>query len=73
MVKPTKLYWKEAKHVLRYLRGTTRVGLRYRRVEGVKLQGFTGVDWAGSLSDKKRTLGGIFGIASTVVSWYSRK
>lgn len=23
MVKPTRLYWKETKHVLRYLRGTT--------------------------------------------------
>ncbi len=23
MVKPTKLYWKETKHVLRYLKGTT--------------------------------------------------
>ena len=27
MVKPTKLYWKETKHVLRYLKGTTQFGL----------------------------------------------
>eukprot|EP00253_Pinus_taeda_P002729 PITA_02729 len=30
MVRPTKLYWKVAKHVLRYLRGTTQFGLWYR-------------------------------------------
>jgi len=27
MVRPTKLYWKATKHVLRYLRGTTQYGL----------------------------------------------
>ena len=26
MVRPTKLYWKEEKHVLRYLRGITQFG-----------------------------------------------
>lgn len=38
MVKPTKLYWKEIKHVLRYLRGTTKYRLWYRRKKGVKLK-----------------------------------
>eukprot|EP00253_Pinus_taeda_P010842 PITA_10842 len=73
MVRLTKLYWNAVKHVLRYLRGTTQYGLWYRRIEGVKLQGFTDVDWAWSPSDKKITLGGIFSIGSTTVSWYNRK
>ena len=30
MVKPTKLFWKAGKHVLRYLRGTSEYGLWYR-------------------------------------------
>ena len=29
MVKPTKLFWKAGKHVLRYLRGTIEYGLWY--------------------------------------------
>eukprot|EP00253_Pinus_taeda_P029149 PITA_29149 len=37
MVQPTKLFWRAAKHVLRYLRGTSQYGLWYRRIEGVKL------------------------------------
>eukprot|EP00253_Pinus_taeda_P002362 PITA_02362 len=73
MVQPTKLFWKAAKHVLRYLRGTSQYGLWYKRTEGVKLQGFTDADWAGSPSDQKSTLGGIFNLGSAAVSWYSRK
>ena len=73
MVQPTKMFWKVAKHVLRYLRGTSQYGLWYRRTEGVKLQGFTDADWAGSPSDRKSTSGGIFNLGSAAVSWYSRK
>eukprot|EP00253_Pinus_taeda_P035597 PITA_35597 len=73
MVQPTKLFWKAAKHVLRYLRGTSQYGLWYRRSEGVKLQGFTDADWAGSPSDQKSTSGGIFSLGLAAVSWYIRK
>eukprot|EP00253_Pinus_taeda_P004814 PITA_04814 len=73
MVQPTKLFWKAAKHVLRYLRGTSQCGLWYIQREGVKLQGFTDADWARSPSDWKSTSGGIFNFGSAAVSWYSRK
>ena len=73
MVKPTKLYWKAGKHVLRYLRGTSGYGLWYRQLDEVKLCGFTDADWVGSPKDRKSTSGGIFSIGSTGVSWYSRK
>eukprot|EP00253_Pinus_taeda_P026325 PITA_26325 len=73
MVQPTKLFWKVTKHVLRYLRGTTQYGLWYKRTEGVKLQGLTDADWAGSPSNRKRTSKGIFNLGSAAVSWYSRK
>eukprot|EP00253_Pinus_taeda_P025903 PITA_25903 len=73
MVQPTKMFWKAAKHVLRYLKGTSQYGLWYRRTEGVKLQGFTNADWAGSPSNWKSTSGGIFNLGSAAVSWYSKK
>eukprot|EP00253_Pinus_taeda_P011156 PITA_11156 len=73
MVQPTKLFWKVAKHVLRYLRGTTQYGLWYKWTEGVKLQGFTDVGWAGSPSNRKTISRGIFNLGSAVVSWYSWK
>ena len=58
MVRPTKLFWKVGKHVLRYLRGTSEYGIWCRRTDGVKLHGFTDADWAGSPSEKKSTSGG---------------
>jgi len=73
MVMPTKRYWKVTKDVLRYLRGTSKYGLWYIRTKGVKLQGFTDADWAGSPSGQKRTLGRIFSVGPTTLSWYSRK
>ena len=73
MVKPTNLFWKAGKHVLRYLRGTSEYGLWYKQMDEVKLHGFTDVDWAGSPTDRKSTSGGIFSIGSMTVSWYSRK
>jgi hypothetical protein len=73
MVKPTKLFWKAGKHVLRYLRSTFEYGLWYRQTDEVKLHGFTYADWAGNPMDKKSTSGGIFSIRFTTVSWYNRK
>eukprot|EP00253_Pinus_taeda_P002671 PITA_02671 len=73
MVKPTKIFWKAGKHVLRYLRGTLGYGLWYIQEDEVKLCGFTDANWAGSPIDKKSTFGGIFSIGSTTVSWYNRK
>ena len=73
MVKPTKLFWKAGKHVLRYLRGTSKYGLWYKHMDEVKLHGFTDADWAGSPTNRKNTSGGVFSIGSTIVSWYSKK
>ena len=73
MVNPTKLFWKEGKHVLKYLTGTFKYGLWYRQTDEVKLHGFTDADWAGSPTDRKSTSRGIFSIWSIAVSWYSTK
>ena len=73
MVKPTKIFWKVGKHVLRYLWGTSEYGLWCKRMDGVKLHGFKDVDWARSPSYRKTTSGGIFSIRSIGVSWYIRK
>eukprot|EP00253_Pinus_taeda_P025095 PITA_25095 len=73
MVKPTKLFWKVGKNVLRYLKGTSGHGLWYRQEDEVKLCDFMDADWVGSRTDRKSTFGGIFSIGSTRVSWYSRK
>ena len=42
-----------AKHVLRYLRGSSDLGLVYCRGEDSVLLGFCDADWAGDLEDQK--------------------
>ena len=73
MVRRTKLFWRGAKHVLQYLKGTTQFGLWYKQTKGVKLCGFTDAYWVGIPSNRKSTSGGIFSVGSTIISWYNRK
>jgi hypothetical protein len=72
MVEPKRAHW-TTENILRYLRGTIEYGLRYAQGDGVKLMGYTNVDWAGNAVDKKSTLGCCFSLGSGVVSWLSRK
>jgi hypothetical protein len=53
--------------------GTIDYGLDYVCGDGVRLAGFTDLDWAGSVSDKKSTSGFCFGLGSAIVLWLSRK
>ena len=73
MVESRQVHWVAAKHVLRYLHGTIGYGLRYTSGEGVKLEGFTDSDWAGSAVDRKSTSGCCFSLGSAMVSWFSKK
>jgi hypothetical protein len=68
MVEPRRVHWVEAKHVLKYLRGTVDFGLDYVRRDGVRLIGYTDSDWARCVVDRKSTSGCCFGLGSTVVS-----
>jgi hypothetical protein len=67
------LHWVDAKHVLRYLRGTVGYGLRYASSIDMRLQGYVDSDWAGSTVDRKSTSGCCFSLGSAMVSWCSRK
>lgn len=73
MFQPSKLHRKVTKHVLRYLIGTKKIGLWYKNIDGVKLQGLKNEDWAHSPSDRKRTLGVVFSVGSITVSRYNKK
>jgi hypothetical protein len=55
MVEPKRVHLVVAKHVMRYLKGTLDCGLNYNDDHDFRLSGYTDSDWAGSVSDKKRT------------------
>jgi hypothetical protein len=73
MVEPKCVHWVAAKHVLRYLHGTVEFGLSYIQGDGVKLMGYSDVDWVGSSVDRKNTSGCCFSLGSGAISWFSWK
>jgi hypothetical protein len=73
LVEPRHVHLVAAKHVMRYLKGTIDCGLSYNGDHDFTLSGYTDVDCAGSVSDKKITSGCCFSLGSTMISWQSRK
>ena len=73
MVDARRVHWITTKHVLRYPRGTVEYRLLYEHSGGVRLAGFTDVEWAGCGEDRKSTLGCCFNVGSGIIFWFSRK
>ena len=70
---PTLRHWNGVKHLLRYLRGTSDIGLFYSKVPKPELLGYTD---AGYLSDPHKArsqLGYVFTCGDIAVSWRSVK
>lgn len=57
MSSPTMSHWSAAKKILRYLKGTTELGIFYKKGEGIsKLLAFTDSGYAGDLDDRSQIL-----------------
>ena len=72
MAKPHHIHWIGAKNLMRYLQGIITHGLRYTIID-VRLHGYSNVDWAGSVVDRKSTSGCYFSLGPASISWMSRK
>ena len=70
---PTEGHWAAVKRILRYLKGTSSFGLHLTRDFFLSLHGFTDVDWAGNIDDRKSTGGYIVFLGTTPISWKSGK
>ncbi len=70
---PNKQHWTAVKRIMRYLKGTLHFGLLYSKGSSRECIGYSDVDWAGDLDDRKSTSGYIFQISGAAVSWRSKK
>lgn len=72
---PSPQHMKAAKHILRYLRGTShlRLCLGHDDTRGDKLVGYTDADFAGDPNDSLSTSGWVFYLGHGAVCWSSRK
>jgi len=68
---PEQDHMRAAKGVLRYLRGTTRLGVMYGGKEA--LQGYADADWAGDIDGRRSTTGFIFPLSGGPISWASKR
>ena len=68
-------HWMAGKRVLRYLRGTRELGIKYgamARGDSTRLEGYCDADWAGDVDTRRSTTAYIFMIAGGAVSWASK-
>ena len=56
------------KRIIRYINGTPDYGLWYSKDSNACLAGYSDVDWAGSVNDRKSTSGGCFYHDNNLVS-----
>ena len=61
------------KRILRYLKGTSNLGLLYREDTPAEITGYSDADWASDVGDRKSTSGYVFLLGGTAISWRSGK
>lgn len=71
MANPSSLHWEALKWILRYLRGSFSLCLKFQAQGGVvdSLQGYVDSDFAGSLDTRKPITEYIFTLYGTAMSW----
>jgi len=73
MHKPTEEHWKLVKRILRYLSGTSNIGLLMHHQSPAHLHAFLDADWGGNKDDFSSTSAYILYLGRNPVSWSSKK
>jgi len=70
---PKESHFKAAKRILKYLKGTTNVGLWYPSDSNINLSGFSDSDYVGCKLHRKSRSGTCHLLGSSLISWNSKK
>ena len=73
MHKPCEGHWSAVKRVLRYLKGTQGIEIKYSKVDDFKLIGYLDSNFDGDKETIVSTFGYIMSLGSEAVSWRSHK
>jgi hypothetical protein len=63
----------EIKRILRYLKGTKKIGLWYPKRKYLTLVSYIDADWAGCINDRRSTSGATFYFGECVISCLRNK
>jgi len=69
---PGKAHWKAAKHALRYLIGTTSLGITYTK-SSKPLHAYVDSDWGGNIDNRRSCTGLILILAQGPISWKAKQ
>jgi hypothetical protein len=61
------------KHVMRYLKGTKQMGIKYDGTVSFNFHGYSDSDWAEDRATRRSTSGNVFLMAGGAISWASKR
>jgi histone deacetylase 1/2 len=70
---PTTVHWTAVKRILRYVSGTTSLGLTFGKSSSILVSAFSDADWAGCVDDRRSTGGFAVYFGPNLISWSARK
>lgn len=71
--KPSVAHMSAAKRILRHLKGTLNLALKFSKSDGGPLIGYSDTDLGGDADDRHSTTGNLFMLARGAVSWMSKR
>ena len=66
---PRDTHWALVKHILRYIRGTTAMGLTLTASPDTRLVAYSDADWAGCPDTRRSTSGYYVYLGPSMISW----
>jgi len=70
---PGVAHWQAVKRILRYLKGTKHMKLRFSNKGSDSIVGYSDADWAGDWEDRRSTTSYLFMSQGGAISWNSKK
>lgn len=73
MTNPTNIHLGVVKRIIRYLQGTSLLGIVYSAIAEPTLSAFSNSDWATDLNTRRSVIGYIVFLGNNPISWQSKK
>jgi hypothetical protein len=70
---PTTVHWDAIKRILRYLKSTTCLIIKFSRSSSTLVNGYSDADWAGYLNGRRSTGAFAIFLGNNLVSWNAKK